>query len=69
MECGYSNFSLDSSGEAIKISKQLSLIVGLSVAEITDLTENAKNETLSRHSLSSTIDKICIEFTKVKSRK
>jgi glycosyltransferase involved in cell wall biosynthesis len=69
MECGYSNFSLDSSGEAIKISKQLSLIVGLSVAEITDLTENAKNETLSRHSLSSTIDKICVEFTKVKSRK
>ena len=69
VECGYSGFSLDNLGEALKISEQLSLIVSLSRAEITDLTESAKNETLSRHSLSSTISKICIEFTKVKSRK
>ena len=69
VECGYSGFSLDNLGEALKISEQLSLIVSLSRTEITDLIESAKNETLSRHSLSSTIDKICIEFTKVKSRK
>ena len=69
MECGYSGFSLDNLGEALKISEQLSLIVSLSRTEITDLIESAKNETLSRHSLSSTIDKICIEFAKVKSCK
>lgn len=66
-ECGYSKFSLNASGEALKISEQLSLIVSLSVAQRSAIIENAKNETLSRHSLSSTISKICGEFSSIKS--
>ena len=67
IECGYSDFSLDASGEALTISEQLSLIVSLSKSQKTALTEKAKIETFFRHSLSSTVDKICIEFLNVKS--
>ena len=67
IECGYSDFSLDASGEALTISEQLSLIVSLSESQKTALTEKAKIETFFRHSLSSTIDKICMGFSNIKS--
>ena len=67
IECGYSDFSLDASGEALTISEQLSLIVSLSESQKTALTEKAKIETIFRHSLSSTIDKICMGFSNIKS--
>lgn len=63
IECGYSNFSLDSSGRALKISQQLRLMISLSEGQKTALREKARIETLSRHSLSSTINKIITEFS------
>ncbi len=66
-ECGYSNFSLDANGEALKISEQLERIFALSNQEKSTITENAKNEALARHSLSSTTAKIVNLFSTIKS--
>lgn len=66
-ECGYSKFSLTASGEVLRISEQLNLMTSLSEVQRSAMIENAKKETLARHSLSSTITKICNQFESIKS--
>ena len=64
-ECGYSSFSLNSNGEASNISEQLERFLVLSKQERNAIAERAKNETLARHALSSTIERICDLFSNI----
>ena len=65
IECGYGDLFIDEYGEALSISQQLKLIYSLSHEQRIALTEDARIKTLSRHSLPSTIDKICKEFSRI----